>query len=507
MQLGRYETIRVLGTGGMATVYLARAEGIGGFERLVALKVLHPHIAKDETFEKMFVDEARLAARIRHPNVVGTLDIQRDHGQLFQVMDYIEGPSLSALLTEQIRIGEGLALGLAMRLLCDVLAGLHAAHELKDSKGTALNIVHRDVSPPNILIGINGVARLSDFGVAHAEQRLTQTLTGQIKGKLSYMAPEQAFGDPLDRRCDIYAMGIVTWELFANKRLFTAEKNTDKLIEVAAPRIDKPTLFRAKLPAALENVCLRALEIERDDRFSTAKDMRQALMAAAEASNIALAKHSELATHVRRYLDEHLVTQVVRLPHGSEQRAAALHEDTLVPSGDLPMEAAQEGRTETAEEGQQDTDSGMHGPSLPPFPVPTSNTEPGKVSRPIAAPVAILLLVLFAVLGAGMQLWWTRRSSTQVAPAPSQPPATANAPSPTAPVGAAPTKTASSSQTKDSKSDSDSNRPAPETQKEAARKSATGQAKRPSRVKRRGRYQRPVPSPKKRQGRYNPKDL
>jgi len=189
LRLGRYETIRAVASGGMATVHLARALGAGGFERLVAIKVLHPHIQSEPDFVAMFLDEARLAAQVRHPNVVPTIDVSTD--PLFLVMEYVEGPSLHAVQRDLRRQNKVVPLEVALRITLDLLAGLHAAHELTDSSGTLLNFVHRDVSPHNILLGVDGVTRITDFGVARAESRLSSTRGGQVKGKLAYMAPEQ----------------------------------------------------------------------------------------------------------------------------------------------------------------------------------------------------------------------------------------------------------------------------------------------------------------------------
>src|SRR5262245_48253371 len=181
LRFGRYETLRAIASGGMATIYLGRALGAGGFERLVAIKVMHPHIADDPDFVAMFLDEARLAARVRHPNVVATIDVQQlehaDGGQgtgtqLFIVMEYIEGPSLQLLQKEARKDSKLMPLGVMLRIFLDALAGLHAAHELVDSDGTSLNFVHRDVSPQNLIVGTDGVTRITDFGVARAESRL-----------------------------------------------------------------------------------------------------------------------------------------------------------------------------------------------------------------------------------------------------------------------------------------------------------------------------------------------
>ena len=225
-QLGRYEVLTQLASGGMAAVYVARARGVAGFERLVAVKVLHPHLAYEEEFISMFLDEARLAARIRHPNVVPTLDISDTEGDgFFLVMEYIEGDHLGAMLGAAARGSERVAPQVIARIVLDALGGLGAAHNLLDDDGEPLRLVHRDVSPHNVMVGIDGISRLTDFGVAKAEKRLTSTRAGQFKGKLAYMAPEQASTGFADQRSDLFSMGIILWESLTGRRLFRGENN------------------------------------------------------------------------------------------------------------------------------------------------------------------------------------------------------------------------------------------------------------------------------------------
>jgi hypothetical protein len=195
-RLGRYEVITEIASGGMATVFLGRALGAAGFQRLVAIKCLHPHVAKDQEFVEMFMDEARLAARIRHPNVVATQDLENGDEGLFLVMDFVDGDGLLGLLRGVFKERKRVPIPIALRIVLDVCAGLHAAHELTGQSGEPLRLVHRDVSPHNILVGVDGIARITDFGIARAEERLSVTRDGQIKGKIAYMAPEQTSGDP-----------------------------------------------------------------------------------------------------------------------------------------------------------------------------------------------------------------------------------------------------------------------------------------------------------------------
>ncbi len=297
LRLGRYETIRAVASGGMATVHLARALGAGGFERLVAIKVLHPHIQNEPDFVAMFLDEARLAAQVRHPNVVPTIDVSTD--PLFLVMEYVEGPSLHAVQRDLRRQHKVVPIEVALRITLDLLAGLHAAHELTDSSGTLLNFVHRDVSPHNILLGVDGVTRITDFGVARAESRLSSTRGGQVKGKLAYMAPEQVRAAAVDRRSDVYAAGVVLHELLTNQPLFSADNDAALVSIVAAGRSEPPSGKNAEVPAAIDEVCVKALSTDPELRYPTASDFSDALDEAARAAGLHPASNKGVSAFIK----------------------------------------------------------------------------------------------------------------------------------------------------------------------------------------------------------------
>ncbi|MGD8861869.1 MAG: protein kinase [Myxococcales bacterium] len=280
-RLGRYEILAKLASGGMAVVYAARAHGVGGFERLVAIKVLHANLAYEEDFIKMFLDEARLAARIRHPNVVPTIDINDSANTGFYlVMDYIEGDHLGALLSGAHRAGERLPVDVALRIVVDALGGLGAAHALTDEHGRPLNLVHRDVSPHNVMVGRDGVARLTDFGVAKAEDRLTHTRDGQVKGKLAYMAPEQASQGHGDARADLFSAGIILWECLTGRRLFRGDNTAATLNKLLHDEVAPPSAVDPEL-APLDAVVCRALDRNPERRFQSAEEFAEAVEAVA----------------------------------------------------------------------------------------------------------------------------------------------------------------------------------------------------------------------------------
>jgi len=277
--VGRYAIFDEIASGGMATVFLGRLMGAGGFARTVAIKRLHPQFAKDPEFVAMFLDEARLAARIRHPNVVPTLDVVASKGELFLVMEYVRGEVLSRLARAVKARGDRVPASIVVRVMSDALQGLHAAHEARDERGVSLEIVHRDVTPQNILVGADGVGRLLDFGVAKAAGRAHTTREGQIKGKLAYMAPEQLTGTGVGRQTDVYAASVVLWEMLAGERLFAGGSETDVIAKLLKRDIKRPSELAPGIPPALDDVVMRGLAHDPDERFPTARDLCVALAA------------------------------------------------------------------------------------------------------------------------------------------------------------------------------------------------------------------------------------
>jgi eukaryotic-like serine/threonine-protein kinase len=275
--VGRYALFGEIAAGGMATVHLARLLGPVGFARTVAIKRLHPHLAKDPEFVGMFLEEARLAARVRHPNVVSTLDVVSEDGELFLVMEYIAGESLSRLVRKTPEAGDRVPPRYAVGIMCGALDGLHAAHEALSEKGTPLGIVHRDVSPQNVHMGIDGVPRVLDFGIAKATNRVQETRTDQIKGKVAYMSPEQLAKGAIDRRADVYSASVVLWETLTGARLFKADDIPSLVYSIINDEVRPPSSLVPDLPKGLDEIVMRGLDREAHNRWPSARAMAEAL--------------------------------------------------------------------------------------------------------------------------------------------------------------------------------------------------------------------------------------
>lgn len=275
--IGRYLMYEQIATGGMASIHFGRLLGAVGFARIVAIKHLHSHHADDADFVSMFVDEVRVAARIQHPNVASPLDVVLDGGEIFLVMEYIQGDTLARLVSSARSAQLVIPAAVTASIVGGALRGLHAAHEAVDENRKPLNIIHRDVSPQNIMVGVDGVGRVLDFGVAKSMYRCQSTQQGRLKGKLSYMAPEQMQTGALDRRVDIFAAGIVLWEALTHQRLFMFDNLAAGLSMIMQARIPRPSEIRSQVPRTLDYVVMRALDRDADARFQTARDFADAV--------------------------------------------------------------------------------------------------------------------------------------------------------------------------------------------------------------------------------------
>jgi serine/threonine-protein kinase len=381
-RLGRYEVLAQLASGGMATVYAARAQGVAGFERLVAIKVLHPHLAHDDEFISMFLDEARLAARIRHPNVVPTLDISDSQGDgYFLVMEYIEGDHFGSLLREAARAGKNLPPGLSLRVVVDALEGLGAAHSLVGADGQPLGIVHRDISPHNIMVGTDGTTRITDFGVAKAEVRMSSTRDGQFKGKLAYMAPEQAASGHADQRSDLFGMAVVLWESLVGRRLFKAENNAELLNRLLYLPIPPPSEYIPEL-TPLDALLAKALEREPDKRFQSAPEFIEAIEEAAAGIG-GLAPARGVGRAVKEYLGTKIEREAGRIREAMESLGRSEVPNTSVPR---PENSSLTPSAQSLVRPKGDSNTGSHR-SLPSND-PEASTKLEKLTKqePIAQP-------------------------------------------------------------------------------------------------------------------------
>ncbi len=276
--LGRYQLLASIARGGMGQVWLGRLQGARGFHKLVAVKTLLAAPDEAGRFEGMLLEEARIASLIHHANVVHTIELGEDDGALYLVMEWVDGEPLSHVLNKAQERG-GIPLGVAANLISQLLRGLHAAHELCDDTGALLGVVHRDVSPHNVLVTYSGIAKLLDFGIAKATKKSSgQTVTGEVKGKFAYMAPEQVLGAAMDRRTDLFAAGIMLYTMTVGRHPFKHHNDAGVLHGITSESpAPPPSRFKPDYPPALEAVVMRAIEKDIEKRFATAEEMRHAL--------------------------------------------------------------------------------------------------------------------------------------------------------------------------------------------------------------------------------------
>jgi serine/threonine-protein kinase len=365
--IGRYAIHEKIASGGMASVHFGRLLGAAGFSRTVAIKRLHRHLAEDPDFLSTMIDEARLAARIHHPNVVPTLDVVAVDGELLVVMEYVRGESLSALVRAERARGRRIPLAMASAIVVGALHGLHAAHEATSDRGTPLGLVHRDVSPQNILVGVDGVARVIDFGVAKAAGRLQSTGEGIIKGKVAYMAPEQLAGREVSRRSDICAMAVVLWEVLTGERLFKSDGDGGVVVGlVLAGAKDPPSRHVADLPRGLDALVMKGLAPDPAARFATAREMADALM-----DIVPPAFPSQVGPWVEEVARENL-----------EQRGAILADiESRSGATNVLLAALSDGAAEAARVRAQEAVTAPRGaPSAPELEPPTTASQASSLS-------------------------------------------------------------------------------------------------------------------------------
>ena len=302
-RVGRYELLSPIARGGMAVVWAARLQGPRGFEKLVAIKTILPHLANDPRFETMFLDEARIAAEIVHPNVAQVFDLGEQDGVLYLICEWVEGEPLSTLRRTVAERGERIPIPIVLRIMADVCAGLHAAHELCDARGRPLQVVHRDVSPSNIVISDAGAVKVIDFGVAKAINRVRgETVAGKLKGKVPYMAPEQARGAAVDRRADVWGVGAVLYQLLSGRLPYEADSAL-AVLDLVLSR-DPPPPLPSDIPVSVAEVVTRAMQLEPEDRYPTAAEMQLALVMALRDVSMPVTNAA-----IAAYVHEHLAPQ------------------------------------------------------------------------------------------------------------------------------------------------------------------------------------------------------
>ncbi len=272
--MGGYDLLRRLGSGGMAEVHLARANGIQGFQKLVVLKQILPHLSRDKHFVRMFIEEARVAALLDHPNVVQVFDLGREEGEFFFTMEFVYGENLQGLLKGLQKVGQALAIEHVVTLGIGVGAGLHYAHERVGFDGRPLGIVHRDVSPTNVMITYEGCVKVADFGIAKVITRTDVTRAGTRKGKVPYMSPEQCRAEKIDRRSDVFSLGIVLWEAVTGQRLFEGENEFGVMNLIVNGQMRLPSVVKPDIPKELERIIMKALTVDRAQRYQTTRDLQ-----------------------------------------------------------------------------------------------------------------------------------------------------------------------------------------------------------------------------------------
>jgi serine/threonine-protein kinase len=359
--VGRYEIIYPIAHGGMATVYVGRLPGMAGFEKLFAIKVIHPHLAAEKDFIEMFLDEARLAARIHHPNVAEISEVGEDEGLLFMVGELVLGQNLYLMHRRSLEIGMLIPQSIIAHIASNVCLGLHAAHELRDPHGRPLNLVHRDISPHNVLVAYNGYVKLIDFGVAFAQERLTHTSSGLVKGKIGFMSPEQVGGKSLDRRSDLFSLGVALYILTTNQQPFRGKNDAATIQRILSGQVTKPSHFNTSLDPSLEQIILRALELPREDRYQTAAEMGRDLEEFARASDKTIG--SEKLAGLMHQLFEADVYDHEEKIHAHRKRRDAPSDGKLDPKKEAQAETAQYARPSGASiKTATDDASGKSGP-------------------------------------------------------------------------------------------------------------------------------------------------
>ncbi len=328
-RFGEYELIEKIATGGMAEIYLARTGGVEGFSRPVVVKKMLPQLAVREDFVTMFLDEARLAANLAHANVVQVFNLGEVDGAYFMAMELVDGPHLGALFAHSLRKRNPLPIEMCVHSIARSADGLHYAHNMTDpNTGQRLNIVHRDISPQNILVSRHGDVKVTDFGVAKASTQETKTRTGIIKGKVAYMSPEQCLGELVDARTDVFALGVVLYELLTRRRLFRDKSDLLIMQRITGQDVAPPSTLNSDVDEELDQICQKALARKREERFESAAELSEALDVW-----LAMRGYADCRNRLSRWMREHAPDLGLGLG-----ATAVPHADNRTPSGIKELE-------------------------------------------------------------------------------------------------------------------------------------------------------------------------
>ncbi|HXU71971.1 MAG TPA: serine/threonine-protein kinase [Polyangia bacterium] len=384
-RFGKYDLLALLATGGMAEIWLARVSGMAGFEKLVVIKRLLDELAVDHEYVEMFLDEARINARLTHSNIVQVLELGQVDGKYFMAMEFVPGLSISQVGKRATKLLGDVPQEVACGVVAQACSGLHYAHEKTLPDGKPLNIIHRDVSPQNLILTYEGLVKVLDFGIAKADQRQSQTRTGLVKGKFSYMSPEQCLGQGLDRRSDVFALGIVLFELCTARRLFKRGSTYETYTAITNADVPPPRRLNAKIPEPVEAVIVRALAKKPDDRYATADAMQDALEEAMQKSGLRGAP-----TDLARFM-----TETFKSEQAEQQRLLSQAQRGELGSGSA--EAAQVSPVAAAAAAQAESNYAVDNERTSIDPLPQLGDESGRnwkaeadvVGGPVGGPVVI----------------------------------------------------------------------------------------------------------------------
>jgi serine/threonine protein kinase len=388
--LGRYRVVDEIGVGGMASVHLARMDGPGGFQKWVAIKRIHPHLVEDETFVNMFLDEARVAARISHPNVATVFELGKHDDTYWIAMEYLHGEPLREVMRRTEELGQPMPPEIACRVIADAAEGLHSAHELLGRNGEKLQLVHRDVTPHNLFVTYDGCTKVVDFGIAKFSSRMANTRAGTLKGKLAYMSPEQVAGEAIDRRTDVFALGVVLWELTTGQRLFRMENDLDTLAKVQECNVPRPSSIVRGYPIDLEKIVLKALAKNKNERYRTSRELSRALQSLLMRRGLFIAS-DEVASYMTSVFGDRIQKREAHLRWAAEV-TQTIDIDKMKAMAPSPWQTDDGSILTYNSEVQASQGSVSRGPPRPAAGLPPTDSQPSASSpghpTPLAGPAA-----------------------------------------------------------------------------------------------------------------------